>query len=120
MRNVILLFLLLLSATSLWAEEVPTLLILTTESGQVEIPIASIQKITYDKAGTTMYVNTNAGTDSYLVASITQMTLSNVPEVTALTQLTDSPVNQFTKFEKDGVVYVVKDGKIYTMKGEQK
>jgi len=115
----LLFILLLFFSVGVWAQTVPTLLILTNGSDEISVPIASIKTITYDKAGTTMYVNTNAGTDSYAVAGITRMTLSNVPEPTALSQFTDSPIPQLTKIVKDGVVYVVRDGKLFTMKGEQ-
>jgi len=119
MKNHVLVFLLMFSAVGVWAENVPTLLILTTNSGEVQIPIASIQKITYDESGATMYVSTAGGNQSYAVANISQMTLNNVPAATALNQLTDSPIPQLTKFEKNGVVYVVKEGKVYTLKGEK-
>lgn len=102
------------------ATNVPTTLFISTSSNEVEVPIASIQKITYNEAGSTMYVHTSAGVTSYDVASIIRMTLNNGTAPAALDQLTDSPMDRFTKFEKDGVVYVVKDGRIYTVKGEQK
>lgn len=120
MKKNVLFLLLLFSVFNIWATDVPKLLILTTSSDEVQIPIASIQKITYDEAGTTMYVATNSGLKTYAVTDIVKMTLANVPEATALNQLTDSPTPQLTKFEKDGAIYIVQDGKIYTMKGEQK
>jgi len=118
MRKLLFFVLLMFSSIGVGAETVPTLLILTTTSDEISIPIASIKTITYDKAGTIMYVNTNAGTNSYAVADITRMTLTDVPEPTAISQLTVSPIDQLTKIVKDGVVYVVKDGKLFTMKGE--
>jgi len=104
---------------SIWANEEPMMLRIATTSNVVELPVAGIQKITYDKAGTTMYVQTSEGTNSYEVATITQMTLTNGTNPTGIS---DSPIHQLTnsyKFEKGGVVYVVKDGKIYTMKGDK-
>lgn len=119
MRKTFVLIWAMVASVGLWAETVPTLLVLTTTSEQVQIPIASIQKITYDKVGqATMYVLTSAGTQTYATADIQQMTLTGVPEATALKQLTDSPLHQLTKIVQNGVVYVVKDGQLFTMKGE--
>jgi len=119
MRKTVVLIVVMVASIALWAETVPTLLILTTASEQVQIPIASIQKITYDKVSkATMYVHTTAGTQTYATADVQQMTLTGVPDATGLSQLTDSPIHQLTKIVQDGVVYVVKDGKVYTMKGE--
>jgi len=119
MRKTVVLIVVMVTSVALWAETVPTLLILTTGSEQVQVPIASIQKITYDKVGqATMYVHTSVGTQTYATADIQQMTLTGVPEATALKQLTDSPTDQLTKIVRDGVVYVVKDGQLFTMKGE--
>jgi len=119
MKKNVLFLLMMFSSLSIWATDLPTMLIITTTDNEVKVPVASIQKITYNKAATLMYVQTTSGTDSYEVASITRMTLNNGNAPTTLNQLTDSPIPQLTKFEKDGVVYVVKDGKIYTVKGEK-
>ena len=108
--------------TALWSQEIPTLLILTTTSGEVQIPIASIEKITYDKGyGTTMYLTTISGTSSittsYELASIQQMTLANVPDPTGLEAITlpADEVEKAYKFIHNGIVYIIKDGKTYTL-----
>jgi len=123
MKRNALFILLLFSAFNIWAIDVPDLLILSTTSGEVQIPISTIQKITYDKNATTMYVYTNSCTNTYSVADISQMTLGNSSTTTKLDN-TSFPLGadqgEVTKFTKDGVVYVIKDGKIYTMKGEPK
>lgn len=120
MKKSVFFLLLMCSSLSILATNAPTMLIISTTSSEVQVPIASIQKITYNEAGTTMYVYTNSGTNSYEVATITRMALNNGNEPTALNQLPDSKSKiENSKFTKDGVVYVMKEGKIYTMKGEK-
>ena len=109
-----------LATAALMAQEAPCLLILKRTNDEVKIPIATIQKIAYDKtAGTEMYVYTTTGKDTYQVSEITRMTLENVPEPTAVEDIEVSETVGAMKFFHQGTIYIVKDGQIYTLKGEK-
>jgi len=120
-KSLLLVCLVLFSTLGVLAASAPTLLLLTTNSGEIQIPIASIKKITYDEDGTTMQVLTTAGTQSYAVTTVSQMTLINVPNPTDLQKVQNAAckMQNATKILKDGVVYVIKDGQLYSVKGEQ-
>lgn len=92
--------------------------ILTTSLGEVQVPIESIQSITYDKtAGTEMYVHTTTGTQTYLLSDIVRMTLSDVPTPSSLETISAAEAQDAQKVLWNGVVYVIKDGKLYTISG---
>jgi len=112
--------LLICSAVSLWAtEEQPTLVILTTTSGEVQIPIASIQKITYNQATQdSMYVNTVAGVQTYALDQVIRMTLTNVPEPTSIDEVSTTDADTTRKVMIGGTVYILRDNKLFTIKGE--
>jgi|GEM_PF-3049064 len=119
MKKLLLFTLLMIPIIGVRAADVPTLVILLTTTEEVQIPVASIQKITYDKSELdTMYVHTQAGTQTYMLSEVVKMTLTNVPEPTALSELKEVEKETDRKILIDGVVYILKDGKIYTMKGE--
>lgn len=94
--------------------------ILTTSVGEVQIPIADIQSISYDKtSGTEMYVHTTTGTQTYMLSDIERMTLSDVPEPSAIPSISAEDARDAQKVLVNGTVYVIRDGKVFTLKGEK-
>jgi len=100
-----------------WADADPTLCIQTT-TGEVQIPIATIRSIRFDHTtGTTMYVDTQS-TATYQVSGIVKMTLLNVPEFTALEEISIEDAKDAQKVLLNGIIYIIKDGRVYTLRGE--
>lgn len=95
------------------------LTILTTSVGEVSIPIENIRSITYDKtSGTEMYVNTTTGTQTYQLSDIVRMSLSDVPDVTDIESITAEEARDAQKVLNNGTVYVLRDGKVFTLQGQ--
>lgn len=93
--------------------------ILTTSVGEVQIPIADIQSISYDKTtGTEMYVNTTTGSQTYQLSDIVRMTLSDVPEPSAIPTISAEDARDAQKVLVNGTVYVIRDGKVFTLEGK--
>ncbi len=118
MRKVLISCLLAVMAAGVWAADVPCFVISTTTTGEITVPIASIQKITYNDAGTEMYIFTAAGKQTIEVANVVSMTLSNLPTGIELPTI-DKPSQDSRKVVLNGQVYIIQDGHIYTLKGEK-
>lgn len=96
------------------------LTILTMSAGEVRVPIEDIRSITYDKTtGTEMYVNTTTGSQTYQLSDIVRMTLSDVPEPSAIPTISAEDARDAQKVLVNGTVYVIRDGKVFTLKGEK-
>lgn len=120
MKRNLFIYLFFCFALNVGASEVPTLIIQTQSNGNQPFPVASIAKITYDKtAGTAMYVHTQSEQQIFLLSDIVHITLENMPEVTALEQIEASDAEDAHKIMYNGHVYVIRDGHIFTMKGEK-
>lgn len=120
MKRNLFIYLFFCFALNVGASEVPTLIIQTQSNGNQSIPTASIAKITYDKtAGTTMYLHTQSGQQTILLSDIVRITLENMPEVTTLEQIEAADAEDAHKIMYNGHVYVIRDGHIFTMKGEK-
>ncbi len=118
MKKCLLWLLVSFSTLGLWAAQVPTLLVVSTTNESVQIPIASIQKITYDQEGlATMYVITNQGTQTYALSDVQRMTLANVPAYTDLPEIQEHQASEAQKILINGMVYILKDGRLYTLSG---
>lgn len=96
------------------------LTILTMSAGEVRVPIEDIRSITYDKTtGTEMYVTTTTGTQTYQLSDIVSMSLSDVPEPSAIPTISAEDARDAQKVLVNGTVYVIHDGKVFTLKGEK-
>lgn len=96
------------------------LTILTMSAGEVRVPIEDIRSITYDKTtGTEMYIHTTAGTQTYQLSDIVSMTLSDVPEPSAIPTISAEDARDAQKVLINGTIYVIHDGKVFTLNGEK-
>ena len=93
------------------------MLVLITNASSVQIPISSIESIQYNSDGSSMLVNTQSGQQSYAVADIQQMTISD--SANAIESISESDAKGAKKILQDGMIYVIKEGKLYNLKGEE-
>lgn len=94
------------------------LTILTMSAGEVRVPIEDIRSITYDKStGTEMYVHTTTGTETYQLSDIVRMSLSDVPEPSAIPTISAEDARDAQKVLINGTIYVIRDGKVFTIEG---
>ena len=99
-----------------WAE-VPTLTV-NTSSGAESMAVSTIRKIYYN--GETMVVQTSSAEKSYAVSKVTNITLQNMPEATALEPVQQTPSADGTrKILRNGVLYIQQGSKLYTLTGEE-
>ena len=99
---------------------VPQMTIYKTNGEEIQLPISQVVSIQYDKtSGTEMYVMTTSGKQTYLVAEVSKITLSDVPDATAIESVEAAEAVGAKKFLHNGVVYVVSDGKVFSVKGEK-
>lgn len=103
----------------IWAETA-ALVIQTQSQGEIQVPIATIRTINYDKTGgTAMYITTIDGTQTYVLSDILRMSLSGVPVLSALPKITDKNTTAAQKVLINGVPYLIQDKRVFTLKGEQ-
>lgn len=110
----------LLSVACYLFAEVPTLSIETQSQGTIQIPVTTIVEITYDKTtGTEMYLTTNDATQTYQISDIVRMTLSNMPAATSVELISPAEAEGAQKILYQGTIYILRNGRIYTLKGEE-
>ena len=101
---------------TLRAADEPTMTI-STGSGSTVLHISDIRKVTY--SGDNMVVlRTDATSQSFAMAEISSVTLQNMPEpqdTEAVTVQTSS--NKARKVLINGVIYIEKDGQLFSILG---
>lgn len=102
----------------IWAET-PMLSIQTTQ-GVTEVPIGTIQSITYNRTtGAEMYVTTTNGTQTYPLGDIVRMSFVDVPDPTAIPEISKEEAVDAQKVLINGIIYVIRNGQVFTLKGEK-
>lgn len=119
MKRVITICLLFVGLLPLSAETA-MLHIQTQSQGNIQVPIATIRSITYDKTnGTKMYITTVDSTQTYLLSDILCMSFSNVPQPMAISNVTtEKTANSTQKVLINGTIYLIQNNKVFTLKGE--
>lgn len=119
MKRVITICLLFVGLLPLSAETA-MLHIQTQSQGNIQVQIATIRSITYDKTnGTKMYITTIDSTQTYLLSDILRMSFSNVPELTAIPNITTTKANSTQKVLINGRIYLIQNNRVFTLKGER-
>ena len=111
---------LLFFALSPLLAETAMLNIQTQNQENIQVPIATIRSITYDKTnGTKMYITAIDSTQTYLLSDILRMSFSNVPQPMAIPNVTIEKANNAQKVLINGTIYLIHNNRVFTLKGER-
>lgn len=117
MKKIISLLVLIIATTTIFADNIPTLVV-NTQNAQTEFTISDIRKIVFDNSENMVIVAKDATETSYAIATISNMTFLNVSsdieDVEVLVD--DAPVK---KFIQDGKLFILRDGVIYNAVGSK-
>ncbi|MGM9810149.1 MAG: hypothetical protein ACI30J_04690 [Paludibacteraceae bacterium] len=113
MRKIVL-FMLLAMGAAAFAEDEPSLIV-STDAGDSVVVVSSIQKIFY--SDTQMHILCKDSTQmAFAVADIDEMRLESVPQPTGVPTVL-SEQDGVRKVLVNGQVYIVRNGKWYSVRG---
>ena len=118
MKKLILFVLLMVPATGILADEVPTMNIVT-DNQTVSLQISDIRKVTFPDDNMVVILNTSSQ-ESFAMAKISSVELLNMPvkeDTQDLENVNNESRSTARKIMIDGVIYIEKDGQRFSILG---